>query len=639
MSIAITHAKESVMRTTEQEPLFGRLFTTRRKAISMLAGATSVLGTSMLVGCNSNQTQTDNTATTDTSATDTSADSTSIDAASAQEARDNLAWWQDIIVYEAYPKSFCDTVGKGTGTIAGITSKLDYLASLGVGAIWLTPVYKSPMKDNGYDISDYYDIDPSFGTMTDMEELIDEAGKRNIRIVMDLVMNHSSDENEWFVESSSSTDNPKADWYIWRDAKKDGSEPNNWRGIFGGSIWTWNEDRKQYYMHTFGSFQPDLNWECEEMRKELYNMARFWLKKGVGGFRIDAVTYIKKPDDFSDGKADANDGMVNVHTMTANTPGILDFLREFKAEVMDGTDAFSVAEANGVSADELVDWVGEQGVFDILFEFSHMDTLAPSGDDPYGLPEWKLTDFKGALTNSQVATATNGWYPIYFENHDQPRSVNQILPDAKDKIAGAKMLGTVLMTLRGTPFLYEGEELGYENVAWDSIDDYDDIQTRNQYKMALEAGKTEEEALAYAQARSRDNARTPMQWDASKNAGFTTGTPWLPVHDDFETCNVDVQDQDADSVLLYYRSLADLRKNLPVLIAGDYVELMADSEEVYAYQRTCGEDKAVILANFTESEVSFDESLVDGMDVALSTHDTSTPGTLQPLEAVVYRTA
>ncbi|MBR3235085.1 MAG: alpha-glucosidase [Atopobiaceae bacterium] len=596
---------------------------TRRTAITGLAASAGLVGSSLLTGCGAPQNQKPDSAVQD----------------DVQSARDKLAWWQDTIVYEAYPKSFLDTVGQGTGTIAGVTSKLDYLASLGVGAIWLTPVYKSPMKDNGYDVSDYYQIDPSFGTMADMEQLIAEAGGRNIRIVMDLVMNHTSNENEWFIESSSSKDNPKADWYIWRDAKEDGSAPNNWRSLFGGSAWTWNDNRQQYYLHTFGDFQPDLNWECTEMREELFRMARFWLKKGLGGFRIDAVTYIKKPADFSDGEPDAADGLVSIHTATANTKGILDLLREFKTKVMDGSDAFTVAEAGGVNANELGDWVGKNGVFDMLIQFSHLDALEGDAYSQFEPGNGKLTDFKGAITASQEATAADGWYCIYFENHDQPRSVNHILPRAKDKPAGAKMLGTLLMTLRGTPFLYEGEELGYANIAWDSIDDYDDVTTYTLYAEALEAGKTEEEALAFAQFYSRDNARTPMQWDASKNAGFTTGKPWLPVHDDYETCNVDVQEQDPESVLPWYLSLRQLREDLPVLEVGDYHELMADSEEVFAYERCYGADKAVILANFTESQVTFDKKLVEGMELATSTHESSVAGTLQPLEAVVYRTA
>ena len=555
----------------------------------------------------------------------------------SQKQPADLKWWQKTIVYEAYPKSFCDTAGNGTGTVAGITQKLDYLASLGVGAIWITPIYKSPMKDNGYDVADYYALDPSFGTMGDMDELIVEAKKRGIRIVMDLVMNHTSNENAWFVESSSSKNSPKSDWYIWRDAKDDGSAPNNWRGIFGGSAWTWNETRQQYYLHTFADFQPDLNWECEEMRQELYRMARFWLNKGVGGFRIDAVTYIKKPADFSDGDPDPVDGLSPIHDATANTEGILDFLHEFKAKVMDGSDAFAVAEANGVAPEDLIMWVGEQGAFDMLLEFGHI--LVPQGGNEiwYAPDDWKLTQLKAALSASQEATRTNGWYPIYFENHDQARSVNMFLPDAQDKIAGAKMLATVLLTLRGTPFIYQGEELGYQNVAWPSIGMYNDVSSHNQYSMALRAGKTEQEALAAVHAHSRDNARTPMQWDDSANAGFTKGTPWLPVHDDFATCNVAAQEADAGSVLVWYRTLAELRREMPVLVTGDYAELMNESEDLYAFSRSNGDAKAVVIANFREEKVPYDASLAQDMDLVISTHGDAIPGVMRPLEAVIYK--
>ncbi|MBR3160576.1 MAG: alpha-glucosidase [Atopobiaceae bacterium] len=607
---------------------------TRRTALAAFLGASGLIGIATLGGCSNDAQQADDTAAS-TEATDAQTTDAAAAPTNSADALAEMAWWQKTIVYEAYPKSFLDTEGQGTGTLAGITAKLDYLAELGVGAIWLTPVYKSPQKDNGYDISDYYDIDPRFGTMADMEELIEQAATRNIRIVMDLVMNHTSDENEWFIESSSSKDNPKADWYIWQDAKEDGSAPTNWRGIFGGSAWTWNETRKQYYLHTFAEFQPDLNWECEEMRKELYRMAKFWLEKGLGGFRIDAVTYIKKPA-FTDGKSDAEDGLSSIHAATANTPGILDFLNEFKAEVMEGSDAFAVGEANGVSASELSSWVGENGVFDMIFEFSHI--LVPQGGNEtwYEPDDWTLTQLKSAFTASQEATATNGWYPIYLENHDQARSVSQFLPDCTDTVAGAKMLGTVLLTLRGTPFMYEAEELGYTNVAWSSIDDYDDVSSHNQYKMALEAGKTEEEALEAVHKHSRDNARTPMQWDTSKNAGFTTGKPWLPVHDDYEECNAETLGADPDSALSYYRALAQERNALPVLVAGDYHELMAESEEVYAFERVCGNDRAVILTNWTGNEATYDAALVDGLSFAFGTHGTSEAGKLQPYEGAIF---
>ena len=560
-------------------------------------------------------------------------------AQNADEAAKALKWWQSTIACEVYPKSYLDTKGEGTGTLAGITKKLDYLAELGVGAIWLTPVCKSPNKDGGYDVADYYDIDPRFGTMADMDELIAEAKKHDIRIVMDLVMNHSSNENEWFKDSEANPEGEHGDWYIWQDAKKDKDgkrvPPTNWRGIFGGSAWTWSEKRGQYYLHTFADFQPDMNWECEALRKELFKMAKFWLDKGVGGFRIDAIPYIKKPA-FVDAEPDGEaDGLSGIHAATVNTDGILDYLNEFKNEVMAGTDAFTVGEANGVKPEELPQWVGENGVFDMVFEFAHV--LVPQGGNEiwYKDSTWKLTELKKAFAASQKNTE-NSWYPVYLENHDQPRSVNSFTPDCEDKVAAGKMLGTILLTMRGTPFVYQGEELGFANAAMASIDDYDDANARNQYDLAIGAGKTPEEALAAVQKCSRDNARTPMQWDTTENAGFTTGKPWLPVHDDYKTVNAEVEEADENSVLNYYRKLSKLRSENPVLLAGDYTTLLEDSEEIFAFQRACGEDKAVTLTNFTGKEVTYDASLVKGMKAVISSVDDPEEGKLRPWEGVVY---
>ena len=550
----------------------------------------------------------------------------------------DLAWWQRTIAYEAYPKSFLDTRGAGTGTIAGITSKLDYLAKLGVGALWITPCYRSPMVDNGYDVQDYYAIDPSFGTMADMDELIARGREHGIRVVMDLVFNHTSEACAWFVESRSSRDNPRSDWYVWRDAKPDGSEPTNWRSIFGGSAWAWCEERQQYYLHTFAPQQPDLNWESPEVRRALYDIANFWADKGVGGFRIDAITYIKKPAVFADGPVDGEDGLSSVHNATANGEGILDFLHEFKAAVCDGRDIFTVGEANGVGADELCRWVGKDGVFDLLFEFSH--THVPMGEaEIWCKPaQWRLTDLKRVLTASQEATATNGWYPAFFENHDQPRSTVNFFRCDGPIDAKAKALGTVLLMQRGTPFLYQGEELGYGNATWTAPEQFDDVQTRGEYEFALTEGFTPEQALAACSRFSRDNARTPMQWDASANAGFTTGTPWLPVHPDYQQMNVAAQEADPNSVLCWYRRLAALRLSRDELLAGSYEELMAESEQVYAYRRQGEDGAAVVLANLSDQPAAYDSALVDGLALLAGTHGTVRPGALRPLEAVVFGT-
>ena len=514
-----------------------------------------------------------------------------------------------------------------------------------MGAVWLTPVYDSPQKDNGYDVADYKAIWPQFGTMDDMDELIAEAGKRGIRIVMDLVFNHTSDEHAWFVESRSSRDNDKADWYIWRDGKTSGSPeqggtpPNNWGSIFGGSAWTWDQTREQWYLHTFGSFQPDLNWENPDVRAALYEIANFWADKGAGGFRIDAITYIKKPAGLPDGASVDEQGLSPIHDATANTPGILDFLHEFKSEVREGRDIFCVGEANGVPADELGEWVGADGVFDMIFEFSVGHVPMDPSERWYVQTDWKLTDVKSVISASQRNTAENGWYPMFWENHDQPRSVSNFFLDGVDFRGAAKVLAAVLLTMRGTPFVYQGEELGLANVEWDSIDDYNDASSHNQYRMALDNGLSEAEALARVQKFSRDNARTPMQWDTTANAGFTEGTPWLPVHDDYAVQNVEVENADADSVLVWYRQLAALRASREEMLAGTWEELMADSELVFAFERAAGEARSITLANWTEDEVDYDAALVKDLELLAGSYGDAEAGKLRPLEAVVWGTA
>lgn len=549
-----------------------------------------------------------------------------------------LKWWQKSIVYQIYPKSFQDTTGTGVGDIPGVTSHLDYLKSLGTGAIWLTPVYPSPMVDNGYDISDYCGIDPSYGTMEDMEELIAEAKKRDIRIVMDLVFNHTSDQHPWFLESKKDRTNPKADWYIWRDAKPDGSAPTNWRAIFGGSAWKWCEERQQYYLHTFAEAQPDLNWENPKVRQALFDAANFWLDKGVGGFRIDAIVYIKKPA-FEDGPVDGADGLSGIHEMTANTPGILDFLHEFRRNVFDGHDIFTVGEANGVSPEELPQWVGKDGVFSMLFEFSHLELSYPEGEIWCKRFPWKLSQLKDALSASQAATAKEGWYPIFFENHDQNRAMHRYFPEGTDPKVAAKALATVLFTLRGTPFVYEGEEIGMTNTAFPKIEDYNDISTHGQYEYALKEGLSPEEALKAVQFQSRDNARTPMQWTRDMNAGFTSGKPWLPVHKDFMDCCVEAESEDGTSVLSYYRQMNRERtegKASEILLQGSYEELLHEDEHVYAFKRVLGEHAAYTVVNFTNDTVTYDSSVFEDADILIGNYENVQKGTLRPAEAVVY---
>ena len=553
-----------------------------------------------------------------------------------------LKWWQKTNVYQVYPKSFLDTTGSGTGDINGVTEKLDYLKTLGVGAIWLTPVYPSPMVDNGYDIADFTGIDPSYGTMADMERLIAEGRRRGIRMVMDLVYNHSSNQHPWFIDSASSRDSEHSDWYIWRDAKPDGSAPTNWRSIFGGSAWTWCEARQQYYLHTFAAAQPDLNWENPKVRQALYDAANFWLDKGVGGFRIDAIVYIKKPAEFVDGEPDSDDGMVNIHSMIANTPGILDFLHEFKEKVFAGHDIFTVAEANGIEPEDLDKWVGDQGVFDMLFEFSHMNLEFPHGElwsQATGYTPDIIPRLKKVLSASQQATAKNGWYPIFFENHDQMRCVKHYFPATADRKRAAKAMAASLMTLRGTPFIYEGQELGLDNVAWGAIEDYNDISSHGQYELALAEGRTADEAMEIVHRYSRDNARTPMQWTKGKNAGFSAGTPWLPVHEDYRWQCVESEAMEDDSVLSFYRQLAALRHTgeaAGVLQQGDYTELLQEDPSIMAFKRHFGCREVYTLVNFSGQEQDYKLPELAGAKLLAESVADSSQGSLRPYEAVIY---
>ena len=564
---------------------------------------------------------------------------------SSSEAAGSMKWWQKINAYEIYVNSFQDSDGNGYGDLNGIRSRLDYLSSLGVGAIWLTPVYDSPMEDNGYDVADYYSINHRYGTMKDMDALIKEADEKGIKVVMDLVFNHTSDRNEWFKRSSENRDNEYSDWYIWRDPKADGSEPNNWRSIFGGSAWTWNEKRQQYYLHTFASSQPDLNWENPDVRNALYDVANFWIDKGAGGFRMDAIPYIKKPSGFSDGPVDDSEGRSDIHKMTANTDGILDYLREFKEKVCVGHDIFTVGEANGVPADDLKYWVGDNGVFDMIFEFSHVNLEFDGSETWCRAGSFELAGLKKALTDSQKATAQNGWYPIYFENHDKPRSINHYFTEGSDPVLAGKALGTVLLTLRGTPFIYQGEELGLTNVSWDSIDDYNDLDSKSQYDIAIKEGFSEEEALDFVHRFSRDNARTPMQWDGSENSGFTTGTPWLPLNGNYKEVNAELENEDKSSVLSWYRRLSGFRRGNDILIKGEYNELLNDNKDIYAFERKYSSARLVILVNFSNKDALFDPEgagISDDKEKILFSNYGDNEGkeagsikNLRPLEAVI----
>lgn len=544
-------------------------------------------------------------------------------------------WWQKSIVYEIYVRSFKDSNGDGIGDLNGITSKLDYLKDLGVGAIWLTPCYVSPQVDNGYDVADYYNIAPEYGTMEDMNNLIAEASKRDIKIIMDLVFNHTSIENEWFKTSRTSKDNDKSGWYIWEDPIN-GGPPTNWRSIFGGSAWQYDETRGQYYLHTFLKEQPDLNWENPEVRKALIDVAKYWADKGVDGFRLDAITYIKKPQ-LSSGEADASDGMIGIHGVSANTEGILDFLQEFKSEVQEGRDIFIVGEANGVSPNDLSKWVGENGVLDMIFEFDHVLIDLPDENKWYETRDHNLVELKDIFTESQnMIEQTNGWYPMYLENHDQPRSISHFLEDETDRDLKGKALATLLLTMRGTPFIMEGQELGLINVKWPSIDYYKDVSTINHYNFAIDMGCTIEEAMQGVHNFSRDNTRTPMPWNTSKNAGFTSGTPWILVNEDYETYNASSEAQDSNSVLSWYKTLIQLREEHSELIVGDYKEFLHDNSQIFAYTRKANNKEAIVLINLSDQEAKYDEAYIKNSKLLISTNLENKKGILAPYEAIIY---
>ena len=515
----------------------------------------------------------------------------------------NLQWWKNIVCYQIYPKSFYDTNSDGIGDLKGVIAKLDYLKNLGINTIWLNPVYRSPMVDNGYDISDYEAIADEYGTMKDLELLIHEAKQRGISIVMDLVINHTSDEHPWFLESRTNKESPKRDWYIWRDPKDDGSPPNNWRSIFGGSAWEYDPITHQYYLHVFSKKQPDLNWENPEMRQALYKMVNFWLEKGIGGFRLDAITFIKKRKDFSDSKTSSPDGLASIAEASLNQPGILEFLQELKRQTFANYDIFTVAEAPGVPVKELPRYIGDGGVFDMLFEFDHVNIYLGNEGKWYEPVPWTLIDLKKIISDSQNMINNMGWGALYFENHDLPRSVNTFVKDCGPM--SAKMLATIYLLLRGTPFIYQGQELGMTNIARSSIAEYDDIATLDQYRSALCNGYADEMALQMVGRFSRDNARTPMQWNDSSYAGFSDHKPWLGVNSNYCEINVEKQVEDSTSVFHYYRKLIEVRKSSEVILSGTFELLLPEDPDIFAYTRTLNEKRVLVLTNFSDHNVVF----------------------------------
>lgn len=516
-------------------------------------------------------------------------------------------WWHDKVVYQIYPKSFCDTNGDGIGDLRGIISKLDYLKELGVDIIWLSPIYKSPFVDQGYDISDYYAIAEEFGTMEEFDELLAEAKKRDMYLIMDLVVNHCSDKHEWFQKALADPDGPYADYFYFRKGKN-GNPPSNYRSYFGGNCWEPVPGSDKYYFHMFAKEQPDLNWENPKLREEIYRMINWWLDKGLAGFRIDAIINIKKDLAFPDMEPDGDDGLASCWRMVENVEGVDALLEDLKNHTFAKKDAFTVGEVFNIGVEDLPDFIGENGHFSTIFDFS-AHILSDGEHGWYDAPPISFDAWKKAITDSQMRVQNVGFEANIIENHDEPRGVSRFLPDYAQNADGAKMLGTVSVLLRGIPFIYQGQEIGMQNARWNSVDEFDDISTKDQYRMAREAGLSDAEALAVCSVMSRDNARTPMQWKDAPQAGFTSGTPWLKVNDNYPVINVEKEEGQLDSVLHYYRKLIALRKS------GEYRELFTygkfepayeNADHVMAYYRILQGRRVLVAANFGTDTIELD---------------------------------
>ena len=508
-------------------------------------------------------------------------------------------WWHDKVAYQIYPKSFLDSNGDGIGDLRGIISKLDYLKDLGVDIIWLSPIYKSPFVDQGYDISDYYSIAEEFGTMEEFDELLAEAKKRNMYIIMDLVINHCSDKHEWFQKALADPDGEYADYFYFRKGK-DGNPPSNYRSYFGGNCWEPVPGTDKYYFHMFAKEQPDLNWENPTLRKKLYDMINWWLEKGLAGFRIDAIINIKKDLDFPNLEPDGADGLAGCWRMVENVEGVGEYLEDLKKNTFEKYDAFTVAEVFNMHKDELSQFIGENGHFSTIFDFS-AHALSNGTHGWYDAPDINFNDWRKTIINSQLQVQKCGIEANIIENHDEPRGVSRFLPEYARNPLGTKMLGTVSVLLRGIPFIYQGQEIGMQNAVWNDVKEYNDINTIDQYNLAISAGLSDKEALAVCSKMSRDNARTPVQWSDSDNAGFTTGTPWLKVNSNYKDINVQNQENDPDSVLNYYRKLVATRKSpeyKEVFTYGVFEPAYEDTEYVMAYYRVSDNQRILVAANF-----------------------------------------
>lgn len=552
-------------------------------------------------------------------------------------------WWKESVVYQIYPRSFFDSNGDGIGDIRGIIKKLDYLKYLGVNVIWLSPVYESPNDDNGYDISNYHKIMDEFGTMDDLVELINEIHARGMKLIMDLVVNHTSDEHEWFQQARKSKDNPYRDYYIWRPGK-DGKEPNNWRSNFGGSAWEYDPDTDEYYLHLFSKKQPDLNWENPKLREEIYKMMRWWLDKGIDGFRMDVINFISKVPGLPDGKIKPGETYASGSKFYRNGPRIHEYLQEMHEQVLSKYDVMTVGEMPGVDVEEAKKYTNpERKELNMVFTFEHMG-LDSGPDGKWDLKPLMLTDLKENLTKWQKGLNGIGWNSLYWNNHDQPRIVSRFGDDGKYRVESAKMLATCLHMLQGTPYIYQGEEIGMTNIRFDSIEDYRDIETLNLYREKVIVGNEEpEQVMESIYAKSRDNARTPLQWSDNLQAGFTTGEPWIKVNPNYKEINAKQSVEDPNSIYHYYRKLIQLRKQYPIIVYGDYQLLLPEHEQIFAYLRIYQDQKLLVITNFSEDNIPF-ELPVDvefsANDLLISNYEMNDNNfnkfILRPYEARVY---
>lgn len=556
-------------------------------------------------------------------------------------------WWKNKVVYQVYPRSFNDSDGDGFGDIQGVITKISYLAKLGIEILWLSPVYKSPDADNGYDISDYYSIDNKFGSMEDFEELLAEANKYNIKIIMDIVVNHTSDEHPWFVESSNNTTNKYRDYYIWKKPKDNGDPPNNWGSSFGGSAWEFDDNTGEYYLHIFGKKQPDLNWENSKLRTDIYEMMNFWLEKGVAGFRLDVINMISKDQSFPDGELRPN-GWGKGSPYYYNGPKIHDYLNEMHNTVFKDRELITVGEMPRLSIEDAQLYTDpHRNELDMVFHFEH--TRLGEGKFGKWSPEkWKLTELKNIFSEWQYGLENEGWNSLYWSNHDQPRAISRFGDDdEKYRTLSGKMLATCLHMHKGTPYIYQGEEIGMVNPRFDSLSEYRDIEIHQNYKQLVSEGYlTHEEMMKGIQERSRDTARTPMQWSNDKNAGFTKGIPWIPLNPNYEFINANAALNDKNSLFYFYKKLIELRKTMPIIVDGTYQLIFPQDEQIYAFTRKLNEKELIVICNFTNETVKrdFSKYKLDNSSILINNYNTETEINnncdseleILPYQAVVY---